>query len=185
MMRADNPLNTGSISKSFHQILYWAWWIRNPLRMPLRLQYPFSGIDILPSLMYTWLLLLSQFWIWRAELWLQVLVAIWQFDIYHDPGADNMTMSKQGASPGHTPGHTLRVTTTVDKTTLTLLLSRSVWWVEILQCGDHFKWLFVTEVRYLRPLCMCRGSGVLPSCVRYQPELRWIESKQVWDQGRQ
>ena len=135
MMRADNPLNTGSISKSFHQILYWAWWIRNPLRMPLRLQYPFSGIDILPSLMYTWLLLLSQFWIWRAELWLQVLVAIWQFDIYHDPGADNMTMSKQGASPGHTPGHTPWVTTTADKTTLTLLLSRSVWWVEIVQCS--------------------------------------------------
>ena len=77
--------------------------------MPL--QYPFSGIDILASLM-----LLSQFWIWRAELWSQVLVAIWQFDIYHDPGADNMTMSKQGASPGHTPGHTPhRVTTIGDK----------------------------------------------------------------------
>lgn len=109
MMQADNPLNTGSISKSFHQILYWAWWIGNPLvgkNAFNTFQYPFFGSDILASLFWAAVL-----WIWRVELWSQVLVAIWQFDIYHDPGSWQCPNKAAGAPhtwapPAPTqPGH--------------------------------------------------------------------------------
>lgn len=109
MMQADNPLNTGSISKSFHQILYWAWWIGNPLvgkNAFNTFQYPFFGSDILASLFWAAVL-----WIWRVELWSQVLVAIWQFDIYHDPGSWQCPNKAAGAPhtwappAPHQPGH--------------------------------------------------------------------------------
>ena len=126
-------------------------------------------------------------WIWRVELWSQVLVAIWQFDIYHDPGSRQCPNKAAGAAthlgttrltpamaPGENDTNIISMMRHSDNVRLTL---------NVCQCGE------IGGDWGLRTACMrsvVSGWALSsPWCVPLSAGPRWIESKQVWDQGRQ